>query len=298
MFIKTHLRSDYYHYLQAVEGRRILDEVDHLNLRNYTRGIAGEKVFYNLLMPCGGIKLWDLSIRTPALSQYDFLVIYGRTLFHFEIKNFSGHYRILNNQFVSEHDHVHHDVLSQLNRAHYHLQKILIKNGFDFKVVSKVVFINADFRLRGSIEQKDIIMRNGIKEISGYFDPEYVPDSTEKKLGERLLSIHQSKNIFERIYYYDFNRMAKGMRCPNCRKVGIKDQLKRKKLQCECGHLLDKAETLKKSIEEMMILKRAGVSSREVVEWTGLHERVVRRCLVEHFNADGQGKARTFTIRS
>lgn len=46
-----------------------------------------------------------------------------------------------------------------------------------------------------------------------------------------------------------------------------------------------------------MILKRTGISTREVVEWTGLHERVVRRCLVEHFKADGQGKARTFTMK-
>lgn len=180
MFIKTHLRSDYYRYLQAVEGRQTLDDVDHLNRRNYTKGIDGEKAFYTLLMPCGGIKLWDLALRTPALSQYDFLVIYGQTLFHFEVKNFSGQYRIVNHQFVSEHDHVHHDVLSQLNRAHYHLQKVLMKNGFDLKVVSKVVFVNEDFHLSGPIEQQDIIMKSGLKEISRFFDPAYVPEIKEK----------------------------------------------------------------------------------------------------------------------
>ncbi|ULG72924.1 nuclease-related domain-containing protein [Macrococcus brunensis] len=297
MFIESHERSNYYCYLQSVEGRQMLDEVDQLNYRNYIKGFEGEKKFETMLSKCGGIKLWDVALRTPALSQYDFLVIYNHTLFHFEVKNFSGQYRILNNQFVSDSDYVHHDVLSQLNRAHYNLTKFLVKHGIDFKVVSKIIFINDGFTLIGGVEHQDIVTSSSVEKIGHYFDDAYIPDITEKKLGDLLVSKHEGKNIFERIYYYDFSKMKKGMRCPDCRKIGIEDHLKGRNLKCECGSILNKAKILKITIEEIMMLKRAGVSTREVVNWTGLNKRVVRRCLVEHFHAEGKGKARKFTIK-
>lgn len=92
MFVKTYEPSSYVKYLFEVQSRITLDDFDEAQYKRLYSGYIGEKQFYERIKNCDGTKLWDLRLDYHGEVQYDFLVIHDGYLFHFDIKNFSGHY--------------------------------------------------------------------------------------------------------------------------------------------------------------------------------------------------------------
>lgn len=93
MFIKVHHPDQYIQYLLAVEDRITLQENDRINLFRYKSGLSGERMFYNLLKNIlEGIKIWDITLDNNGSSQYDFLIVVDKVIYHFDVKNYSGVY--------------------------------------------------------------------------------------------------------------------------------------------------------------------------------------------------------------
>ncbi|UBH08923.1 hypothetical protein [Macrococcus armenti] len=109
MFVKTYFPSSYVKYLFEVKGRIALDNFDEAQFKR----------------------------------------LYSGYLFHFDIKNFSGHYAFINNNFVSERNYVIKDHIALFNGAHIKLKQFCMKNNPDYKILSYVVFINSDFAVTG-----------------------------------------------------------------------------------------------------------------------------------------------------
>ncbi|UJS28140.1 NERD domain-containing protein [Macrococcoides canis] len=149
MFVKTYEPSSYVKYLFEVKGRITLDDFDEAQYKRLYSGYTGEKQFYESIKNCGSTKLWDLRLDYHGEVQYDFLVIHDGYLFHFDIKNFSGHYSFIDNNFVSEQNYVIKDPISQFNGAHIKLKQFCMKHNLDYKILSYVVFINPDFIVTG-----------------------------------------------------------------------------------------------------------------------------------------------------
>ncbi|MCG7420791.1 hypothetical protein AB4G91_00565 [Macrococcoides goetzii] len=76
MFLKLYDFSDYEQYLWEVKNRIELDSFDESQLYTFERGYMGERIYYDALKGTrGGVKLWNVRIRSNGEVQFDFLLI-------------------------------------------------------------------------------------------------------------------------------------------------------------------------------------------------------------------------------
>lgn len=147
MLLKPHLPDEYINYLLAAQHRIVFNSVDEHQLTKYMLGVEGENRFFG--MPSDhNVKLRDLTLELNGRAQYDIIVICNQKVFHFDIKNFSGTYKLQNEHFISKRGNVHTDLLSQLTRAETILQNFSHHHQFHYKVIGRIVFINTNFRLK------------------------------------------------------------------------------------------------------------------------------------------------------
>ncbi|TDM13983.1 nuclease-related domain-containing protein [Macrococcus bovicus] len=296
MFIKIHEPSEFQQFLLAAEQRLILNDHDDMKLSNYLRGIAGESLFYELIKNTDCIKLWDFHLKYRGSSQYDFLIWHQDTLLHFDIKNFTGHYKIINQQFVSERDYVHTDVTSQLNKAHYKLESFLKHQQMASKVISKTVFINPDFSLAAENIPQHVILPQQSQKVAEFISS-IVPLPIHSTYAERMRMFHYSGAHYDRIHYYPFDSYTKGMRCDKCRKLMMQHQPKKRYVRCQhCQHRSDNKTAMIHLLNEMSLLKNDSLTTAEVSQWSGFSKATVRRLLQEICAKNGANKNRTYQL--
>ncbi|TDM15762.1 nuclease-related domain-containing protein [Macrococcus bovicus] len=295
MFLKTHQPSDYIHYLMAADKRITLNRSDDRVLKNYLKGYEGERHYYERAHRCGGLKLWDLSLHSPALAQFDFIHLYNGKVYHFDIKNYTGTVRRSGRQFVSEGEYYYQDILTQLNRADFYLTRLLREHGFQNEVVSRIVFIHPQLTLLEDSADPQIVKPSQVEEVIHFFSQDYQPTREEQRLAQFMLMNHQSTHPHERIFYYPFQDMKKGIRCPRCRYIGLKSEKGLKKIRCQCGFSEHKKIVLQTTIEEMLLLKNAPVSRQEIDEWTAMCPKAITRVLKENFQMHYKNRATVYS---
>ncbi|GGB03419.1 NERD domain-containing protein [Macrococcus hajekii] len=295
MFSKIHEATAYFEYLKSADGRIELNMADKLALKNYLKGFIGEKKYFEMAQQCGGIKLWDISLKNPGLAQYDFIYIYDGKVYHLDIKNYSGEMRMMGQKFVTGSDYYNQDILSQLERADYYLKKFVKMNGFTFEVISRIVFINPALKLNNFNQDPRIVLPHQVRNIVDFFQKDRTASHEEIRLRDLLLIHHQQINPHERIAYYPFENMKKGIRCPSCRWVGMVGVEKKKNVKCRCGYSNLKSEVLKITIDEMLRLKNAPVTRKEIEDWTSMKPRAIQRVLKKYYKMSYSNKSTTFS---
>ncbi|ULG71582.1 nuclease-related domain-containing protein [Macrococcus brunensis] len=297
MFVKIHEPTDYQKFLLAADQRLILNDHDDMKLSTYLRGIEGETAFYELIKHSICIKLWDFNLRYKGSSQYDFLIWHKDTLFHFDIKNFTAHYKIVNHQFVSERDYVHTDVTSQLNKAYYKLETFLKNQQVKAKVVSKTIFINPGFNLSADSVPDHVILPHQIEKLIEFISS-IVPQPVHSIHAEKMKLFHYSGAHFDRIHYYPFEEYKQGMRCPKCRRLTILHQQKKRYVTCQhCQHRIDNQTALIHLMKEMTLPKNDALTSTEVSVWSGFPKSTVRGIVQKICTKEGANKNRTYQLK-
>ncbi|MCE4955739.1 nuclease-related domain-containing protein [Macrococcoides caseolyticum] len=296
MFIKLHEPNPYITYLLSVDGRITFHDNDRIYLYRYQLGLEGERIFYQQLKDImEGVKLWDVTLDEHGQSQYDFLIVVNRVIYHIDIKNFSGSYAFKTDNFISSNGRNYKNIMSQLQAAHDRLERIVKQQGWPYEVVSRILFINPHFSITNYDGNPNIWFSNQL-------DPfiKNLQQNTTYKMdlivAEQLLSLHRPFN-YERIHYYPFEQMKPGIRCPRCRNIGkMKVPHNTHLIYCKCGHSYVKKEMLMEVCKELSIINKGKLTVRLVCMWSGIPERSVRRFLSTHFQAFGQNKGRYYMM--
>ncbi|UTH17044.1 nuclease-related domain-containing protein [Macrococcus epidermidis] len=294
MFIKVHHPDQYIQYLLAVEDRITLQENDRINLFRYKSGLSGERMFYNLLKNIlEGIKIWDITLDNNDSSQYDFLIVVDKVIYHFDVKNYSGVYTYKNDNFISENGRNYKNIMAQLDAAHDRLIRIVELNNWGYKVESKIIFINKQFSIRNYDGNPLILFHNQIDSFIQYL----LKRKTYKNdlyVAEKLVELSNPK-VFERIYYYPFEKMKSGPRCPKCLQINKVEALNKfKTVSCACGHTYEKSEMLHNIIDDLFHINQGIIKTKDVVYWSGVPERSVRRFLKQNYHSQGSNKNRSY----
>lgn len=296
MFIKQHYPSDYYQYLLAVDGRLKLHDTDYINIYRYKLGEEGERQFYNRVKNImEGFKIWDVTLRENGTSQYDFIIVVGGVIYHYDIKNYSGTYTYKNDNFISENGRNYKNILSQLDGAYERLKRIVRQQGWKYTVESRIIFINEKFSIRNYDGNALIMFSNQVENII-----QHLKGSTTYKMdlyvAEKLLSLN-SPDEFERIFYYPIENMTKGIRCPKCKKINsVKVMKKYQNVHCKCGHCYAKSDMLHHVTHELSIINRGKIKENHVTTWSGVPERSVRNFLVKHYQKHGTYRDAYYTL--
>lgn len=291
MFVKTYEPSSYVKYLFEVKGRITLDDFDEAQYKRLYSGYTGEKQFYERIKNCGSTKLWDLRLDYHGEVQYDFLVIHDGYLFHFDIKNFSGHYSFIDNNFVSEQNYVIKDPISQFNGAHIKLKHFCMKHNLDYKILSYVVFINPDFIVTGFNGHSHILFHKDVDRIvNALIKPS---NDVDIRALTTLSKFHKKDSKNERICYYPFNDMKKGIKCPSCKNFLRPFHNKERRIICECGRRVTKQEAVHIAFDTIALLKQSHVKTSEIVDFTGIGKTTIKKIMSKNYASVGKicGKA-------
>ena len=155
MLLKSRTESDLIKLLGFLNTRMSLTEDDLKQYLNLKKGYEGE-VAFDLLTAANlnndVFVLNDIMLEiNHSKFQIDSSLIIQDTIFPCEVKNFEGNYFLKDDEFYfCGAKNPITNPLHQVKRAETLLQQYLKKNGFHFRIVPYLVFINPNFFLISS----------------------------------------------------------------------------------------------------------------------------------------------------
>ncbi|MGV2928316.1 nuclease-related domain-containing protein [Macrococcus capreoli] len=292
MIIKKFEPTEYQSYLLNIEDRIVLDNLDAMNLKRLHQGLDGECLFFEKIKDYKGcIVLWDISLETPGRAQFDFIVITDEIVYHFDIKNFSGKYTYRDGNFISSKQYVSSDVISRLNRGHQVMQQFLAQVNVNIPFRSRVVFINDSFQLKGFEGSELVLFAEDLHKIRDYLASRTTITKNMINLANDIIYHHKPVNHFERIHYYAIEDMRKGVRCPKCRRIGMKHIKGTRKMLCSCGYKEENIEIVFRTYDMLLNLGIKKVTATMIVDWTGLEIRCVQKIMKKYYKRLGKARA-------
>lgn len=254
--------------LQALQGRISFSPEMNRQLWNSDSGQAGESAFDCIGAAYEGclVRLNDVVLSVDGkLCQVDALYICDGIFYLFEVKNWTGTFRLENGEFLDGSA----CPLAQLNRSRKILERLLWSLRISAQVEARLVFVGADVCLYGLRPEDPILMAHQlpkffeeIRRRNGNFI-----QRSDVHLGERLASCHVADNPYRKLPRYSSENVAVGVMCPICRVgMGVENQ---KMLACpQCGFRELKKCSLKRSVSELNALfPREKQRANQIYRW-------------------------------
>ncbi|MCU7558128.1 nuclease-related domain-containing protein [Macrococcus capreoli] len=294
MFLKLHEPDRKISYLMNIDGRCKLSEDDGRTLFGYQLGYEGEHYFYQLLNEVtGGLKLWDITLKESSKAQFDFVVIGEGTVYHFDVKNYSGIYTYIDGLFKKENGSVDQTIMTQLKRADIILSQFLMRNGYRYHHESRIVFVNESFRLKNFNGDSCIKFPNQVHDIINHLKQLGPPTQEDYRLARALIEANDPD--VRRFAYYNFESLRKGYKCPKCKRYGRVTVLpNRKTVVCVCERKMAKSDYITECARQMWILKNAPFKIQEIAAWSGCDKKTVQRALKKYCHYSGDKRARMY----
>jgi hypothetical protein len=295
MAYKSRTESKELKILKVLNTRMILSEKDKLHFFNLKKGYEGEVMFDTLTdkLQCDCRILNDLLLQINNTTfQIDTLIIISGRIFHYEIKNFEGNFFIEpeTNSFFKKPKKEYINPLLQLNRCESLLRQLLQNIGYNYPIDAKVVYINPEFTLYQAPLEDPIILPT---QINNYMQKLNTTPSKlngrDKKLADKLISLHIDENPYSTLPKYEYNQLRKGLTCGICNSFSISIQGKR--CVCgECGHEeLVKAAVLRSVNEINLLFPQMKITTNIMFDWCQIIEfkRTIKRILVKNYKKIG-----------
>lgn len=287
MFVKTRELNLYERYILEVKDRLEMDEYDRDNLFTTEKGLIGEEYFYERIKKCaGGAKLWDLRLRLNGQSQYDFIVVFNGSILHFDTKYYEGKYNYVDGNFISENQYVIHNPLTLQTKQHMRLKRFVDKMGWQYKVYSYIIFVGEQFNVYGFNGDNRILFDKDIENIVQRLNRREVT-SEELEIARVLADHYDHNGKHPRIYYYPFDQMKKGVKCPKCRQFLPFVDKHAKKIRCQCGRTFTKKEVVRIAFDAIYLLKNGGLTVSDIVNFSGIGRTIVQQVLVKEYKKIG-----------
>ncbi len=240
--------------LQALKGRLLFSPEMERQLWNSESGQMGERAF-----DCIGaeyendlVRMNDLVLSADGkLCQVDALYICDGVLYLFEVKNWSGAFRLNNGEFLGGSA----CPLAQLNRSRKILERVLWNLRISVPVEMRLVFMGPGVCLYGLRQEDPILMAH---QLPKFFEGlrrqnrRFIQRS-DIQLGERLVQCHVADNPYRKLPPYSSKTVASGIMCPNCR-VAMRPYHAKNLICGDCGFNELKKNSLRRSITELDLL--------------------------------------------
>lgn len=296
MLLKNYEMTDNTAYLTALQHRASLTEDEQKVMNNYYSGYKGEAQFYHMIKEFDAPVIWDLTLYHHDYVQYDFLIVMNGCLYHFDVKNYGGQYRMEKDVMIHlQKNKVFKHPLTQLERAHQLLQYFVADNGFNYTVVSRIIFINDQMMIKGYDGDERIIFAGQLPQIVKYM-------KTHDRVTDRDLQLAQVLKNAQVIYpYTSFNRrgieeLNTSLRCFSCRRL-LTAPFYKKYTTCSCGYMMKREDMALQNLYELERLKGEHISKREAMQWTGYSNSAIKRFLSQHADKEGVNRGTKYVMK-
>ena len=266
-------------------------------LSNLRKGYEGEIYVDSLFnqLNCPHIYLPDRLLKTNRKTfQLDSILITGKGVYLYEIKNYKGEY-------IFEDHAIKHYVTgktifkpsTQLETAETYFKIFLEEYRFNFPVYTNVLFINPEFTLYQMSPRQNIVMpsmmNKHLKELNKIKTP---LNASHKRLGQVLNERHITENVYADIPEYTYESLPKGPTCLKCQSFKMKI-VERSTLCEECGFKEKNTCVILRKIKEFKILfPKEKINTQTIFDWGGkiYLKQTIRKVLIKNYQEMGCGR--------
>lgn len=280
-------KNEYFSYLKAIEGRTNLNIDQRKELYINQSGLEGEMYFKAILDTIVDVQyLYNLEIGTSNHIQIDFLVVSSTKIYIFEVKHYTGDWYFEEEYIKCTNSLRYPSPHIQTNKIENNIQSIVNTHNIPRVIETFIIFTNSHFNLHGKRPQNQAILLP--QELS--IVPHLI-DTNHQEANQEILNIFkQYESIHSTFYQKDINiledKVASGLRCPNCRKLFT---ITYKKNQhnytcCYCKKQLGFEELIYFNLKELFIIKRKPFDFNEAQAWCDpIPKHTVRRVCNKYF---------------
>lgn len=293
IFLKSRTESDLLKLLGFLNTRMNLTEDEVKQYLYLKKGYAFDLL--TAALDCEMYILNDLMLEiNHSKFQIDSSLIIQDTIFPCEIKNFEGNYFYKDGEFhfcgaktpIT-------NPLHQVKRAETLLQQYLKKNGFSFRIVPYLVFINPKFFLYQAPQNDSIIfppqLSSFMKKLNS--KPSNL-NGMQRKLADKMIADHIIESPYPKLPSYEYHSLRKGFTCAICSSFHI--ACGERKVTCkDCGFEEEVESAVVRSVEELMLLfPDLKITTNIIHDWCGVVEsrKTIRTILKKNFKAVGYGQ--------
>ncbi|MFP7295676.1 nuclease-related domain-containing protein [Neobacillus niacini] len=295
MSLKPRTQSDLITLMGYLNTRMGLTEEDLKQYLYWKKGYEGEVAFDNLTAANLNNEIVivnDLMLEiNHSKFQIDSTLIIQDTIFPCEVKNYEGNYLYGDGEFyLYGTEKPITNPLHQVKRSETLLQQYLKKNGFHFRIVPFLVFVNPKFFLYQAPQNESIIFP---PQHSSFMDKLNSKISNlngkQQKLADKLISDHKVESPYPKLPPYEYHSLQKGITCAKCNSF-INTWNERILICKTCGYEEEVQSAIIRSVEEFKLLfPTLKVTTNIVYDWCKMiaSKKTIRRILQKHYKTVG-----------
>lgn len=272
-----------------------LTNAERIKYNNQVKGFEGECQFdlYMEQVIEDGILINDLILSSNnSIFQIDSLFILGKTIYLYEVKNYSGRYHYKENSFLSESGYEIINPTSQLNRSKILLRNLLQKYRFNFNLKGYVVFADPTFELFYMPPDLPFLFYNHAMTHIQYLKGQNYQNNKDEqlKLANKLKELHNKNYRSDNLPDYVFSELKKGIYCPICFSYEY-TSTRQHRFCTNCGYKEKTVNTIRRGIDEFKVLfPKEKLTTQKIYYWCDgayLKPRI-RRILKVFYKAQGE----------
>ncbi|MDC3418256.1 nuclease-related domain-containing protein [Aquibacillus salsiterrae] len=283
--------------MRALHVRTVLTEKETFHYLNLERGLEGE-IQFDLLVEGIGEEVYVLNDLLFEVNnsyfQIDSIIISQATVHLFDIKNYQGDcYYELDKLYGVSSKREYKNPIDQLKRSTTLFGQLLQNLGANFLVNPLLIFINPEFTLYQAPMNQPIILPTQVHRLINDLNstPSKLNDG-HKMLAQKLLSLHQTKNPFERIPEYSYDQLQKGIYCRKCKSF----MLEVNGYSFVCRHCQEKEKVdsaiLRMTKEFELLFPNDKISTNGIYDWCdwgkiGCNKVTISRVLKKNYQSIG-----------
>ena len=282
--------------LELLNDRMLLLEEDLRHFLNLKKGHLGELKFDALTETIQSecIILNDLLLKNKNTHfQIDSLLLFQELIYMFEVKNFEGDFYFESGKFYTLKSKEVNNPLDQLKKSESNLRQLLQSLGINMKIRSFIVFINPEFTLYQTPLNMPFIFPSQLnKLIQQLNNTPSTLKPNNKKLAEKLVSMHLQDSPFKSLPAYDYDQLRKGITCVGCRSFSV--FIEGSTCICrDCGKNEKLGEGIIRSVHEYKFLfPQRKITTNSIHDWCEIVDSKwrIQRVLQQNYVKKGNNK--------
>lgn len=293
---KARIESDVIKIWRILNARMTLTDDEQKKFYYLEKGFAGEVQFdlHTERIQSNPLILNDLLLDSNNSNlQIDSTLIYPKTIYLFEVKNFEGDHYYESGNFYRLNGKEVKNPLDQLKRIKFLFRQLLQNLGYRYYVEGYVVFINPEFTLYQTPKDEPIIYLSQLPRFMKKLNE--LPCQLTKQdhaLADKLVALHQIESPYTRIRPYNYAELQKRPTCHMCHSSSL--SVCGKKLVCEdCGYEeLVETAILRGVWELRLLFPNMRITTNLVYDWCegAGSKKMTSRILKENLHMMGNKK--------
>lgn len=270
MIIKQREKSKTLKIFDVLATRSHLSEEDSKNYQKQLKGFEGEVLFDEMTSGYFDqlVVINDFTFKINGhICQIDTLVIYDGAIEIYEVKNYEGRYRYVDNRFTLVSNGLELlDPLVQANRAHILLKQLLLKLKIKCTCESYAVFMHPNCTIYQDKPNHRVLMPSL---FAYHFSNRKSANDQSISVAKMLLAHNCEGIIYTELPHYALADLRKGIYCNNC--TSSIDKLTGRTCVCQSCQYKEKGidNAVRHIRERQLLFPELPLKTRACIDWCG-----------------------------